>query len=330
MNLALSDEQEFLREAARGALSRFATVEAAREALEQGAGRAARPVVGRPGGRLDRPAGRRGARRRRARGVRRDAGARRVRPRARRRAAARAPARDGAARDASGRSAVRWRSWRRARSGPLPAGLSAERPGRKLDRRPRRGAGRSPAAVGRTAGDGRLEISGRLHFVPDAPGADLYVGVAELDGEAVGCAVEAAARGHGHRGDRLRRDAQLGHVSLAGCQGDAPVGIRERSLAGAWHLAQALIAAESVGTVETALDVLCRSTRRSATRSGARSAPTGRQARLTEVLRQLELSRSLLYYAGWAREGATRRSSRSPRTRPARWPVGRSTPPHGR
>src|SRR5450759_2608754 len=34
MNLALSDEQEFLREAARGALSRVRTLEAAREALD--------------------------------------------------------------------------------------------------------------------------------------------------------------------------------------------------------------------------------------------------------------------------------------------------------
>ena len=34
MNLALSDEQELLREAARGALARAKTVEAAREALE--------------------------------------------------------------------------------------------------------------------------------------------------------------------------------------------------------------------------------------------------------------------------------------------------------
>ena len=33
MNFALSDEQEFLREAARGALSRFKTIEAARAAL---------------------------------------------------------------------------------------------------------------------------------------------------------------------------------------------------------------------------------------------------------------------------------------------------------
>src|SRR5437764_3929179 len=34
MNFALSDEQVFLREAARGALSRFKTIEAARAALE--------------------------------------------------------------------------------------------------------------------------------------------------------------------------------------------------------------------------------------------------------------------------------------------------------
>ena len=34
MNFALSDEQVLLREAARGSLSRFKTVEAAREALE--------------------------------------------------------------------------------------------------------------------------------------------------------------------------------------------------------------------------------------------------------------------------------------------------------
>src|ERR1700756_3036832 len=34
MNLTLSDEQEFLREAARGALSRFKTLEADREALD--------------------------------------------------------------------------------------------------------------------------------------------------------------------------------------------------------------------------------------------------------------------------------------------------------
>ena len=36
MNFALSDEQEFLKEAARGALSRVKTIEAARDALDGG------------------------------------------------------------------------------------------------------------------------------------------------------------------------------------------------------------------------------------------------------------------------------------------------------
>ena len=72
MDLALTDEQEFLREAARGALSRFKTIEAAREALDDGR-RAARPVARRARGRLGRAAGLRGARRRRPRRVRRHA-----------------------------------------------------------------------------------------------------------------------------------------------------------------------------------------------------------------------------------------------------------------
>ncbi len=66
MNFALSDEQVLLREAARGSLSRFKTIEAAREALEDpDALPDLWPVGGR--GRLARAADRRGARRRRAR-----------------------------------------------------------------------------------------------------------------------------------------------------------------------------------------------------------------------------------------------------------------------
>ena len=54
MNLALSDEQVFLREAARGALSRFKTLEAAREALDGDEARC--PTCGRPPSRLAGPA----------------------------------------------------------------------------------------------------------------------------------------------------------------------------------------------------------------------------------------------------------------------------------
>ena len=93
MNLALSDEQVFLREAARGALSRFKTLEAAREALD--GDEQALPDLwptaceaGWPGLLIDEEHGGAGPRR-----LRRDARARRVRPRDRGRAAARATCR---------------------------------------------------------------------------------------------------------------------------------------------------------------------------------------------------------------------------------------------
>ncbi len=45
--------------------------------------------------------------------------------------------------------------------------------------------GGSPAAKAR--------VSGQLSFVPDAPGADLLVGVALLDGQPIGIAIDASA-----------------------------------------------------------------------------------------------------------------------------------------
>ena len=81
---------------------------------------------------------------------------------------------------------------------------------------------------------------------------------------------------------------------------DAP----EESLAGAWHLAQALIAAESIGSVETALDVSVSYAKERFTFGRAIGSYQAIKHSLTEVLRQLENGRSLLYYAGWARMGA--------------------------
>ena len=81
---------------------------------------------------------------------------------------------------------------------------------------------------------------------------------------------------------------------------DAP----EESLAGAWHLAQALIAAESLGSVETALDVSVAYAKERHTFGRAIGSYQAVKHSLTEVLRQLENGRSLLYYAGWARAGA--------------------------
>lgn len=94
----------------------------------------------------------------------------------------------------------------------------------------------------------------------------------------------------------------LGHVSLK----DAPATLLDapaESLAAAWHLSQALIAAESLGSVETALDVSVAYAKERHTFGRAIGSYQAVKHALTEVLRQLENGRSLLYYAGWARHG---------------------------
>ena len=117
-------------------------------------------------------------------------------------------------------------------------------------------------------------------------------------------AIEASAKGV--QIDETRRydvTRSLGHVSLK----DAPATVLDtpaESLAAAWHLAQALIAAESVGSVETALDVSVAYAKERHTFGRAIGSYQAIKHSLTEVLRQLENGRSLLYYAGWARRGA--------------------------
>src|SRR5207248_3484840 len=94
----------------------------------------------------------------------------------------------------------------------------------------------------------------------------------------------------------------LGHVSLQQAPAlvlDAPA----QSLAGAWPLAQALIAAESLGSVETALDVSVAYAKERHTFGRAIGSYQAVKHSLTEVLRQLDNGRSLLYYAGWSRRG---------------------------
>jgi alkylation response protein AidB-like acyl-CoA dehydrogenase len=170
---------------------------------------------------------------------------------------------------------------------------------------PRHGAARPAAPTASTSGDGSsATVSGELAFVPDAPGADLLVGVALLDGKPVGVAIEAGAQGVSVEATtRYDSTRSLGHVSLK----DAPASVLDASadsLAAAWHLAQALIAAESLGSVETALEVTVEYAKERHTFGRAIGSYQAVKHSLTEVLRQLENGRSLLYYAGWARHGS--------------------------
>jgi alkylation response protein AidB-like acyl-CoA dehydrogenase len=318
VNLALSDEQVFLREAARGALSRFKTLEAAREALDtpgwgtpHGGGQAggnasALPDLwptareaGWPGLLIDEAHGGAGLDAFDAMLVLGECG----------RVIAGVPllghlpatAILGDAPAADGLLGALGTGDRRAAY--LPA-----QPPTELDERwtvdAASGAARAPLPGASSTGEGRASVSGSIAFVPDAPGADVLVGVALLDGTPVGVAIEADAAGVNVEAvSRYDATRSLGHVTLDGASAlllDAP----ESSLAAAWYLAQALIAAESLGSVETALDVSVAYAKERFTFGRAIGSYQAVKHALTEVLRQLENGRSLLYYAGWSRNGA--------------------------
>lgn len=302
MNLALSDEQVLLREAARGALSRFKTLEAAREALDEGGDPPdlwpTAVEAGWPGLLV-------------------------------------AEAHGGAGLDAFDAMLVLGECGRVLAAVPLLGHLPAtaildaaaaaadivgplahgEQRAAYLPARPPddlRGewtvdpaGGMERAAVPYiVVRDGEARVSGQVAFVPNAPGADVLVGVAMRDGEPVGFAVRGGASGLSVEAVR-RYDATrtLGHVALS----DTPATVLDtpvEALAGAWHLAQALIAAESLGAVETALETSVAYAKERFTFGRAIGSYQAVKHSLTEVLRQLENGRSLLYYAGWSRHGA--------------------------
>ena len=73
-------------------------------------------------------------------------------------------------------------------------------------------------------------------------------------------------------------------------------------LADAWYVAQSLIAAESIGAVQTCLDTSVAYAKERFTFGRAIGSYQAIKHELTEVLRQLENARGLEYYAGWARK----------------------------
>jgi alkylation response protein AidB-like acyl-CoA dehydrogenase len=312
MNLALSDEQEFLREAARGTLSRFKTVEAAREALD-GKPDALPDLwptakeAGWPGLLIDEAHGGAGLDAFDAMLVMGECG----------RVLAGVPLLGHLPATAILNDAENAAEFMpdlatgERRVAYLPAQPPGEGHGRwSTDPASGFARGELPSA-GPAAADGRVPLTGSFAFVPDAPGANALVGAALSDtpqggpgGRPVAVAVLADAPGVSiEQVSRYDVTRSLGHVVLK----DAPAVVLdcpEESLAAAWHLAQALIAAESLGSVETALDVSVAYAKERFTFGRAIGSYQAVKHSLTEVLRQLENGRSLLYYAGWARQGA--------------------------
>jgi alkylation response protein AidB-like acyl-CoA dehydrogenase len=302
MNLALSDEQEFLREAARGTLSRFKTLEGAREALDGDAEAlpdlwpAAREA-GWPGLLIDESHGGAGLDAFDAMLVLGECG----------RVLAGIPLlghlpASAILNEASDPPPLEELASGERRAAYLPV-CPPDDARAEWSADPHGGVRRAAAPVASGSG-AEVRVSGELAFVPDAPGADLLVGVALLDGRSVGVAIDTQAGGVSvapvFRYDATR---SLGHVTLQEAPArvlDAP----EEALVGAWHLAQALLAAESLGAVETPLEVSVANPKERYTFGRAIGSYQAVKHSLTEVLRQLENGRSLLYYAGWARRGA--------------------------
>ncbi len=299
MNFALSDEQVLLREAARGALSRFKTIEAARAALEDPstlpdlwptAVEAGWPglLIGEEHGGADLGAFD-------ALLVAEECG----------RVLAAVPMLGlfpaTAVLDAAGDESLPAVAAGELRPAYVPA-----RPPSELEHawtvEPRSGLRRAEAPRATVDGD-EVVLDGAVAFVPDAAGAGLLVAIGESEaGQPVAVAVAADAAGATVE-PVTRYDAtrSLAHVTFAQARGrrlDAAADV----LADAWYLAHALIAAESLGAVQTCLDVSVAYAKERFTFGRAIGSYQSIKHELTEVLRRLENSRGLEYYAGWARE----------------------------
>jgi alkylation response protein AidB-like acyl-CoA dehydrogenase len=150
------------------------------------------------------------------------------------------------------------------------------------------------------SGDG-AEVSGTIAWVPDGAEADVFVGAVERDeGTVVAVAIDAADPAvtlePARRYDATRA---LAHVTLDRATATV-LDVGEDELRTAWYLAQSLVAAESLGAVETALESSVAYAKERYTFGRAIGSYQAIKHQLTEVLRLLENARSLLYYAGWA------------------------------
>jgi alkylation response protein AidB-like acyl-CoA dehydrogenase len=298
MNFALSDEQEFLREAARNALSRHKTIEAARAALEDfGTLPDLWPTVveaGWPGLLIAEEQGGAGLGVFDAMLVAEECG----------RVLAAVPLL-GLVPASAILSASVDEALTQIASGELRPVYMPARPPSELEERwtvePSAGLKRAPLPRARTE-DGEIVLDGEVAFVPDAAGAELLVAVGETeDGSVVGAALPADAEGVSIK-SVVRYDAThpLGQVGFDGARG-RHLDVDATALADAWYVGQSLIAAESIGAVQTCLDMSVEYAKERFTFGRPIGSYQAIKHELTEVLRRLENARGLQYYAGWAR-----------------------------
>jgi alkylation response protein AidB-like acyl-CoA dehydrogenase len=155
---------------------------------------------------------------------------------------------------------------------------------------PPRGLTRAPAP---SYADGA--VTGAVSWVPDAFGADVLVVVLD-DGRAalvrgVDAAVEPATVYDATR--------SLGHVTFDAAPATL-LALPDGATAAAWYVAQSLVAAESLGAVDVALQVSVAYAKERHTFGRPIGSYQAVKHELVEMLRRLDNARSLMYYAGWA------------------------------
>jgi alkylation response protein AidB-like acyl-CoA dehydrogenase len=298
MNLELSDEQVFLREAAQNALARVKTVETARSALEDE--QASLPDLwptaveaGWPGLLVSEDNGGAGLGVYDALLIAQEAGRvlagvplLGVLPAAMLLDRAGSPHASAAA---SGELRVAW--------------LPVRPPSSKESRwtaDPRAGLARAAAPRASVDGDS-VKLDGEVFWAPDAGEADklVVIGLAE-GGEPVAALVDAGSDGVSvERTWRYDATRRLANVSLSGATGER-LDVAASDVEQAWYLVQALIAAESVGTVDAALEVAVEYAKERFTFGRAIGSYQAIKHGLVEILRRLENAKSLLIYAGFA------------------------------
>lgn len=296
MNLELTDEQSFLRDAARDALSRVKTVAAARDALEDPAALPDLWPTAREAGwaglLVSEDNDGAGLSAFDAMLVMTEAG----RVLAGIELLGHLPA--SSLLDGAGDSRVA-----AVAEGDMRACFVPARPPGDLDERwtvePPSGSVRLGAPV--LAADGTL--TGSVAWVPDSPDAEVYVAVATsaADGAPVAVAVDAAEV-FVERAVRYDATRSLGHVSFDGAAGTVLAGVGAAELRRAWFLAQSLLAAESLGAVETALATSVAYAKERFTFGRAIGSYQAVKHSLVEVLRLRENTYALLLFAGWAYE----------------------------
>lgn len=292
MNLALSDEQEFLRDAAKGALARFKTVEAAREALEDPSKLpdlwSTVVEAGWTGLLVSEARGGAGLQPFDAMLVLEECG----------KVLAPTPL-----------------------LGLLPASYVLDRAGDEAAEAVAGGQARPTLVAARPPGDTHAgwtvdavsgmarvaapviaadgSVTGSAAWVLDAPGADLLVVVGTDEaGEAAASVVEASAATV-ESATRYDATRSLGHVTFDGAPGRR-LDVDAGQLAAAWYLGQALLGAESLGTVQTCLAMSVQYAKERFTFGRAIGSYQAVKHEITEILRKQENARSLAFYAGWA------------------------------